>query len=260
MSVSTNGQPRARRGEWHGDGADGSCPKCAGIGRLGIDTDTVETLYVPCDCPVEERTSWWRDGVRKEAERLVKVSHPVPANLTFESFDTGWPAQESARTSLRQALDLARSYAAHPASHWCLVLAGTYGCGKSHLGCAMTNWRRDPTNNVAGALFLVVPDLLDHMRAGYDVNTDGETFWRRFDHVRNSTFLVLDDYGADQPTPWAEEKMFQILNHRYRLHYPTVILTNAPDVDCFPSRVASRLSDGAIFHVITAGDYRRCKS
>ena len=40
--------------------------------------------------------------------------------------------------------------------------------------------------------------------------------------------LILDDYGAHSSTPWAEEKLFQLLNYRFNARVPTVITTNLP--------------------------------
>jgi len=204
---------------------------------------------VPCSCA---------DGQRAQSQgsinRLERISHPVPSNMTFDVFDRTWPVSAVDQRSLYEAVYLARHYAVD-AEPWCLVLAGSYGCGKTHLGCAIVNWRNLVTNGAGGALFLVVPDLLEHMRAGYDKG--GEySFWDRFEHIRQAPFLILDDYGADRLTAWAEEKMFQILNHRYKLLLPTVILTNAPTASSFADRVASRLAE-ATYHVITAGDYRK---
>ena len=39
--------------------------------------------------------------------------------------------------------------------------------------------------------------------------------------------LVLDDLGAQQSSPWANEKLFQLLNYRYNMGMPTVIALKA---------------------------------
>ena len=38
--------------------------------------------------------------------------------------------------------------------------------------------------------------------------------------------LILDDYGTHSSKPWAEEKLFQLINHRFNARLPTVITTN----------------------------------
>jgi DNA replication protein DnaC len=52
-------------------------------------------------------------------------------------------------------------------------------------------------------LFVVVPDLLDHLRAAY--NPDSEVGYDRlFEQVRNAPVLVLDDLGTQSATAWAQ--------------------------------------------------------
>ena len=47
-----------------------------------------------------------------------------------------------------------------------------------------------------------------------------------FESVRTCALLVLDDLGTQSSTAWAQEKLFQVLNHRYNARLPTVVTTN----------------------------------
>ena len=159
------------------------------------------------------------------------------------------PAEE--QKSLEKAFHAAQSYAENP-SGW-LVLTGTYGCGKTHLAAAIANYRaginRDP-------LFVVVPDLLDHLRSTFGPNSN-VTYDDLFEEVRSAQLLVLDDLGTQSATPWAREKLYQILNHRYVAGLPTVI-TTANSIDEVDPRVRSRMLDTrrcSIF-AITASPFR----
>jgi DNA replication protein DnaC len=79
-----------------------------------------------------------------------------------------------------------------------------------------------------------------------------------FEGLRTVGLLVLDDLGAEAPTPWAAEKLYQLLNHRYNYRLPTVVTTNR-DLDRLEGRLATRLRDRRLCqHVrLTAADYRR---
>jgi len=134
-----------------------------------------------------------------------------------------------------------------------LLLEGGYGCGKTHLAAAIANFA---VNNGLPTLFITVPDLLDSLRFSYD---DPEiTFEQRFDDIRNSGLLILDDFGTQNATPWAQEKLFQIINYRYINKLPTVITTNLM-LDEIEPRIRSRLQDESyVKHLkISAPDYRR---
>src|SRR3954454_6981142 len=78
-----------------------------------------------------------------------------------------------------------------------------------------------------------------------------------FDRLRNAPMMILDDLGVENPSPWAQEKLFQLLNHRYSHQLPTVITTNA-DLELLDPRIRSRLLDESIIRraTISAPDYR----
>jgi DNA replication protein DnaC len=53
---------------------------------------------------------------------------------------------------------------------------------------------------------------------------------KRFNELKNAPLLVLDDLSLDSATPWAKEKLFQLIDYRYVAELPTVITTAAnPD-------------------------------
>jgi DNA replication protein DnaC len=90
-------------------------------------------------------------------------------------------------------------------------------------------------------LFVVVPDLLDHLRATFNP-TSTVPFDKRFEEVRRTPLLVLDDLGTESATPWAREKLYQIFDYRYNARLPTVI-TTASKVDEIDPRLATRMLD-----------------
>ena len=115
---------------------------------------------------------------------------------------------------------------------------GGYGTGKTHLAAAIANHRSNVGENV---MFITVPDLLDYLRTAFDPKAD-MTFDKLFNQVRTVPLLVLDDLGTESTKPWAQEKLFQILDHRYVSLLPTVI-TTAKQLNELPERIVSRLLD-----------------
>ena len=171
---------------------------------------------------------------------------------TFGSFDErgneGLEASEL--KSLQKTLKAAHNFAEKPKG-W-LVMLGTYGSGKTHLAAAIANYRSglgDPP------LFVMVPDLLDHLRATFSP-TSSTTFDRRFDEIRTAPLLVLDDLGTQSMTPWVREKLYQLFNYRYNAELPTVI-TTSDSLDEMDARIRSRLLDGKLctIYAVTAPSY-----
>jgi DNA replication protein DnaC len=83
--------------------------------------------------------------------------------------------------------------------------------------------------------------LLDHLRATFSPNST-ISYDKVFDEVRSTPLLILDDLTTQSATPWAKEKLYQILNHRYNAELPTVI-TTVDRLEEIDPRLRSRMLD-----------------
>jgi DNA replication protein DnaC len=176
-----------------------------------------------------------RAGVAQDQSDLSSLS--LHAHQTFETFELRkGELPKAEEETLEQAISYARAFAENPEG-W-LIFTGTYGCGKTHLAAAIANH-----NATQGrpALFVVVPDLLDHLRATFNPQS-AVTFDQRFEEVRRAPLLILDDLGTESATPWAREKLYQIFDYRYNAHLPTVI-TTATLIEELDPRLATRMLD-----------------
>lgn len=229
---------------------DGVCPICGGAGYLRLDVPVDHPDFgraVPCDCKIRETQQASLEDLRKNSGLAAL------ALMKFETFrPDGIGLNPDKRKNLREAFDTAQRFA-RESKGW-LVLKGGYGAGKTHLAAAIAN---DRIGRAEPVLFVVVPDLLDHLRATF-APTSRVTYDDRFESIRNAPFLILDDLGAQSPTVWAQEKLFQLLNHRYNEQLPTVITTNR-ELEEIEPRVRSRVSDSRICTIVTilAPDFRQ---
>jgi len=173
-------------------------------------------------------------------------------NMTFDNFDEKrleLPPEQ--RQNLRQAYNLAVEFARSPEG-W-LIFQGINGCGKTHLAAAIANYQLAQGKPV---LFVVVPDLLDHLRSTF--SPDSKISYDEFsEKLKETPLLILDDFGEQSATPWAQEKLYQLINYRYNARLP-MVCTTCLSLDEIETRISSRMVDpriSLVFNII-APDYR----
>jgi len=202
---------------------------------------------VICSCREEEVEI-------ERANRLLKMSQlGALRDCTFAGFfPEGIGLTPAKQRNLRIAHERTLNFAKNP-DGW-LVLKGGYGCGKTHLAAAIAN---HCINEGRPVVFVNTPDLLDHLRATYSPNS-ATGYDEQFEQVRNSPILIMDDLGSQANTEWAQEKLYQIFNHRYNAHLPTVITTNE-ELEAIETRIRSRMVDPSLVQIVTilAPDFRR---
>ncbi len=188
--------------------------------------------------------------------RVGDVSAEMRQRMTFATFDPrgGQRATVEEQTSLRQAKKAAEDFAAAPEG-W-LLFTGTNGCGKTHLAVAIAV---ESLQRGRPVFFAFVPSLLDHLRATFSPNSL-IAYDELFEQVNTVPLLILDDLGAESSTPWAEEKLYQIVVHRHEARLATIITTSISidDLEEAKPRVAARLADSMVvdWMPIVAPNYR----
>jgi DNA replication protein DnaC len=192
----------------------------------------------------------------EERETLSEYSwgpeFELEKTMTFDKFDwrrVNLPSEQ--RQNLEKAFNLAMNFAKSPEG-W-VIFQGVNGCGKTHLAAAIVNYHYQAGKP---ALFVVVPDFLDHLRSAFNPESK-VSYDQLFEKVKTAPLLVLDDFGEQSTTPWAQEKLYQVINYRYNARLATVI-TAVCSLDEIESRIGSRLIDSKLttFFSILVPDYR----
>lgn len=202
-------------------------------------------VAVPCVC-VARRTLLNRF---KESKLPTYM-----ANCTFERFnfkyysshcydpDTELSYYDAARQTFNAAKNFVVSFTAKESPKG-MIITGQVGSGKTYLACCIANAlikQGDPV------LFLVVPDLLDKIRATYDQTRGAPEYSEQqiMETAREVPLLILDDLGAHNYTDWSRNKIYSILNYRLNYDLPTIVTTNISleDMETFlGERTTSRL-------------------
>lgn len=216
------------------------CPKCQGAGYLRYDVPVDDPRFgelIICSCTRQDLNDR-RQRMLLERSQLGELPHLTFQRWIFKIRDARPPAGTP-----DYAYHRARVYAENPDEGdrpW-LFLYGAKGTGKTHLAAAIGHARISVGQP---AIFMVVPDLLDHLRATFSPNSD-TSYDDLFESLRNTRLLILDDLGTQASTPWAREKLYQLVNHRYNRRLPTVITMNE-EVEEVDGRLWSRINDTSL--------------
>lgn len=228
------------------------CPLCKGAGLVHplLPSGRPDfTRVVPCRCVGKESEE---DRFSRMQKASGDLGLKLLRNMTFENFDyrrANLPIQ--LQRNLGDAYKVARDFAEAP-NGW-VVFQGENGCGKTHLAAAIGNYQLRRGNPV---FFKVVPDLLDHLRAAFRPESN-VTSDELFEWLKTVPLLILDDFGEQASTPWAQEKLYQLINYRYNDRLPMVI-TTCVSVEDIETGILSRMLDprNSLVFKIEAPDYR----
>lgn len=197
-------------------------------------------------CVDEARAS--QDAEREEAERAQRIQDRMARSglrgrfldATFSSYETPSPGQQKAHAVCRRFVEGLPS-----GTGVGLLLIGSPGTGKTHLGAAMVQAaiaQRDQT-----ARWIGVRDLIRDLRSTWasDSRRSEESV---IDDYGRLGLLVLDEIGVDFGSPSELTQLLDVVDRRYQLKRPTVVISNhtVPELQgILGDRIYDRIRSGA---------------
>lgn len=216
------------------DGDRHACCHCADGGRVRRGLVNGQSLSIPCP---QCSGSSANPGIVEDPTARMKI----PKSFREASFDQWQPPNGLPRV---RCVSYATSW---PPAQPILALMGNKGTGKTTLSCAVQ--RAVYQRHQVRSQFWPVIDLLDRYRRTFDRDRATETLDDVDNELRAVPLLVIDDYGAHSGTEFSEERLFALIDYRYRERLPLIITSNISLLD-MPHRVKSRLSDAALCQIV----------
>lgn len=174
---------------------------------------------------------------KREVRELFSISNVGEKYLqaTFDNFQM--------REGAEKAFKIAKYYAEHfdDFGFESVMIYGEPGNGKTHLAAAVHNFLRSQGKVV---VFVSMPELLNKIKTTFNKgNKDSEE--QILKALNICDLLIIDDLGAEKTSDWVEEKVFTIIDARYRRQKPVFYTSNLPPKD-LPSQIGKRACDRLI--------------
>lgn len=181
--------------------------------------DTMSKLvFLDYQREIDEGEQYFREERRKE----LWEDSQLPARFrerTFENFRVSPHNKDAFEIAVNYAADFQEKLKNGKG----LVFGGSVGTGKTHLAAAIA--QHVLINHLDSVKFGTMASLLTQIKDTYDQNSkySEQTVMSQLTRFK---LLVIDDLGKESPTPWVQEKLFEIINARYEDNKPTIITTN----------------------------------
>lgn len=175
---------------------------------------------VMCKCKAEaERQK--KEQMQKE-EEMRNIQRAKISSMMDDTFQTATFGNFQTRKENENHLKIAKSYCEKFQTMYernqGLLFYGTVGTGKSYTAACIANYLLERNTSVVMTSFV---RILQEMQ-GFDRERE-ESFSNRLNSVR---LLIIDDLGAERSTDYALEKVYGIIDNRYRAKKPLILTTN----------------------------------
>ena len=205
------------------------CHKCGGAKQRWIDFPKFDKegrstrTLVRCLCKCEVEANEERQRQEEYQQEMMRISRLKDSsliedrlrNVTFDTF---------VRTAENEKLyGIARKYVTN-FDEMCensqgLLLYGKVGVGKSYAAACIAN---ELMNRKVPVIMTSFVKILQALTPGENTKSEEELISR----LNSAKLLIIDDLGTERNTDFALEKVYNVIDSRYRVGKPLILTTN----------------------------------
>ena len=185
---------------------------------------TMRRVPISCPCKAEEmRKEEELDKQREMQRRLDKYKAYSIMDGRFEhSTFEKWVDRDDNRKLRDFAWRYCENWEAVYAKNKGVLFYGKAGSGKTYASFAIAN---ELYKRGKAVLAISVSRILDTIKDSFNKHGEvGEV--EIFNTLGSASLLILDDLGVEYKTAWSYERLYNIIDTRYRAAKPTIITTN----------------------------------
>lgn len=188
-------------------------------GLRRTETETTMTVGVPCECrkkAIEREEQLERERKEMEAVAALKKQSLMDDRLADANFENFQQTKQNAR-HLRLCRRYAECFNEMMEKNQGLLFYGGVGTGKTYAAACIANYLLSRRRSVVMTSFV---KLLESMM---NFKEDDSVLISRLNRAK---LLIIDDLGAERSTDFALEKVYNIVDSRYRAKLPVILTTN----------------------------------
>ena len=177
------------------------------------------TVGVPCECrkkAIEREERLEQERKEMEAVAALKRQSLMDDRLADATFENFQQTKQNAR-QLRLCRRYAECFNEMMEKNQGLLFYGGVGTGKTYAAACIANYLLNRRRSVVMTSFV---KLLESMM---NFKEDDSVLISRLNRAK---LLIIDDLGAERSTDFALEKVYDIVDSRYRAKLPVILTTN----------------------------------